>query len=66
MPNADENENAAAEGDNRVAAEDEQDEVDFGRVSTFVVCIYNSLITYNLYYGEQRHKGVNHGRLANG
>jgi hypothetical protein len=30
MPNADENEDAAAEGDNRVAAEDEQEEVDFG------------------------------------
>ena len=30
MPNADKNEDAAAEGDNRVAAEDEQEEVDFG------------------------------------
>jgi hypothetical protein len=30
MPNADENEDAAAEGDNRVTAEDEQEEVDFG------------------------------------
>jgi hypothetical protein len=30
MPNADKNEAAAAEGDDRDAAEDEQEEVDFG------------------------------------